>query len=227
MSALLAWACASAAVLVAAVRVRRGARRAELVVRACHEVRGPLTAARLALDAGAGAAAVAGELQRAGAAVDDLAAAVAGARRVEHRRDVDLARFLRDQEAVWGPVARRRGARLRVDCPAAGLVVRLDPLRLAQVTANLVTNALDHGASTVVVRASGRDGRVRLEVCDDGPGLPAPVADLTARARRGHGTRGRGLAVVADIARRAGGRLVGDGSESGGARLAVDLPRAR
>ena len=49
---------------------------------------------------------------------------------------------------------------------------------------------------------------MRIEVDDEGPGLPAPVGDLTRRPRAGRGRRGRGLAIAADIADRHGGRLV-------------------
>ena len=58
----------------------------------------------------------------------------------------------------------------------------------------------------LLARAQG--DRVRIEVADEGPGLPAPVGDLTRRPRAGRGRRGRGLAIAADIADRHGGRLV-------------------
>jgi len=41
---------------------------------------------------------------------------------------------------------------------------------------------------------------VRIEVIDEGPGPPRPLAELTRRARGGRGRRGRGLAIAAQIA---------------------------
>ena len=57
---------------------------------------------------------------------------------------------------------------------------------------------------------------------DDGPGLPAPVAELVRRSR---GLRGHGLAVAEDVAARFGGRLASAPSEHG-ARLVLELPTA-
>jgi signal transduction histidine kinase len=65
--------------------------------------------------------------------------------------------------------------------------------------------------------------RVLIEVVDGGVGLPAPVAELTRRARGGRGTRGRGLAIAAAIAADHGGRLASAPSERG-ARLVFELP---
>ncbi len=70
-------------------------------------------------------------------------------------------------------------------------------------------------------RLDGAD--VRIEVTDCGPGLPAPVAVLTRRARRHRGPRGRGLAIAAAIAAGHGGRLAAAPSERG-ARLVLELP---
>ena len=67
---------------------------------------------------------------------------------------------------------------------------------------------------------------MRIEVCDEGPGLPASVGDLTRRARGGRGRRGRGLAIAAEIAERHGGRLVAAPAPRG-ARIALELPILR
>src|SRR3954452_17077858 len=95
--------------LLAGVRIALGAfwrlqrhRGRELVARACHELRGPLTAAHLALHSGARhgeppparVAAVGGELDRAALALYDLAAARHGRRAPDHDEPVDVGDLL-------------------------------------------------------------------------------------------------------------------------------------
>jgi signal transduction histidine kinase len=96
-------------------------------------------------------------------------------------------------------------------------------VRLAQAIGNLLANALEHGSGVVEVGARSIAGRVRIEVSDEGAGLPAPVAELARRPRAGRGRRGRGLAIASDIVERHGGRLVSAPSPRG-ARLAIELP---
>jgi signal transduction histidine kinase len=109
--------------------------------------------------------------------------------------------------------------------PPPSTAVFGDPLRLVQACANLVANAAEHGGGVVRVRVVAHEGRVRLEVADDGPGLPAPVGVLAAQARGRSGRRGHGLAIAAGIAERHGGRLAALPAGSG-ARLALELPAA-
>jgi DNA-binding response OmpR family regulator len=209
-------------------------RRRELVARACHELRGPLTAAHLALHAGARhgeapperLAAIDLELKRAGVALDDLAAARRGRRAPDRDEPVDIGDLLAYQAATWRMVASVFGCRLELVQAGAGAIVRGDRLRLAQAVGNLLANALEHGTGRVELLARSMGDRVRIEVADEGPGLPAPVADLARRARAGRGRRGRGLAIAADIADRHGGRLVAAPSARG-ARVALELPAWR
>ncbi|HVE67332.1 MAG TPA: hypothetical protein VNB64_02000, partial [Solirubrobacteraceae bacterium] len=125
--AFTGWLAAAVGVAAAAAVRRESARRAELVVRACHEVRGPLQAARLGLhllgQPGARAkprvAAIDLELRRAGLALEDLHAARAGARTRDRSETVDVAALVRDAAAAWEPAATAAGAALRLD-PSGG-----------------------------------------------------------------------------------------------------------
>jgi DNA-binding response OmpR family regulator len=231
---LVAWLLAAVAIVVAAVGRLELRRRQELVARACHELRGPLTAAHLALHAGARhgdappqrLAAIDLEVKRAGMALDDLAAARRGRRAPDRDEPVDVGDLLAYQAATWRIVADVFGCRLELVEPGRRAIVRGDRLRLAQAVGNLVANALEHGTGRVELLARSLGDRVRIEVADEGPGLPAPVRDLTRRPRAGRGRRGRGLAIAADIADRHGGRLVAAPS-SRGARVALELPAWR
>jgi signal transduction histidine kinase len=221
------WPVAAA---VAAVSVGELRRRRELIERACHEVRGPLGAARLALASlerggaadPAGIAGVDLELRRAGLALDDLVAAPRGGRAPALLAPVAVAELLEEQEPVWAALAIASGRSLAVTAAGEGWVLA-DRLRLAQAVGNLVANAAEHGAGRVTVTAQTGARGVRLEVADEGPGLAAPLADLVRSARGGRGRRGRGLAIAAEIARAHGGRLEAAPS-GGGARLVLELP---
>jgi signal transduction histidine kinase len=223
------WLVALAMTGLAAYLEWRARRRAELVARACHELRGPLTAAGLALySAGRRGeasprriAAVDLQLRRAELALTDLSLAPAGARARERVEPVSVATLLESEAASWREVARAHGCELVLAAPLPDVAVRADPRRLSQAAGNLIANALEHGAGGVRLGARVDGDRVRIEVCDDGPGLAAPIPALS----RPRGARGRGLAIVAEVARRAGGALHSAPS-GGGARLVIELPTA-
>jgi signal transduction histidine kinase len=214
--ALLVWALTAHALHL------RGRRRLELALRARHEVRGPLCTAQLALDGlerSARVEAIGLELRRAALALDDLAG-VSGGGAVE---TVDLRAVLADAAHAWHALADAHGARLAIE-PAPARVTG-DRLRLAQACANLVANAIEHGGGHVRVSSAAAGGRVRVEVADLGPGLPAPIDVLLAAARGRRSARGHGLAIAAAVAERHGGHLTSLPAPKG-ARLVLDLPEA-
>jgi len=119
-----------------------------------------------------------------------------------------------------------------------GVAVMADPRRLEQVVANLVANALEHGAAPVVIEEAKTviPGEVGFCVWDSGPGVPdvlAPVLfsrvqTLTRQQRRsrvGLGT-GLGLFLVKGLVEAMGGRVGYQGSSSG-ARFEVVLQAPR
>jgi len=223
------WLVALAMTGLAAYLELRARRRAELVARACHELRGPLTAAGLALYSAGRCgeasprriAAVDLQLRRAELALTDLSLAPAGARARERVAPVSVATLLESEAASWREVAWAHGCELVLAVPLPDVAVRADARRLSQAAGNLIANALEHGAGAVRLGARVEGDRVRIEVCDDGPGLAAPIPALS----RPRGARGRGLAIVAEVARRAGGALHSAPS-AGGARLVIELPAA-
>ena len=209
---------------VCALLLHRRAAERELVARACHELRAPLAAAHLAVDALAREpavradrlAALDGALHSARRALADLDAARTGRVLPTRSRRVDLAGVLEAAAPGWRLTAAAAGRRLRVDAEPRARVEG-DPDRLLQAATNLVRNAVEHGRGDVRVVARVAADRVRLEVRDDGPGLPA----VTRRARAGHGTRGRGLAIAGGIAAAHAGRLA---AEPGA--VVLEFPRA-
>jgi signal transduction histidine kinase len=230
-----AWVLAAisfAAMVACCLELRR---RRELVARACHELRGPLTAVRLSLATmerrgeapRERLASLELELRRAGLALDDFAAARSGRRTIDRDDRVEIAELLEEQLASWQLVAAAFQSTLRLGGELPGTFVRGDRVRLAQAISNLVANALEHAPGRVELAARRVGARhVRIEVIDEGPGLPSPVAALTRRARAGRGRRGRGLAIAAQIADRHGGRIVA-ASAPQGARIGIELPVVR
>jgi signal transduction histidine kinase len=235
-----AWLVAVAAVALAALAWRALAIRMDAVARACHELRGPITAARLGLQLGTRVGelspvrleAIDLELGRAALALDDLAGTggshdAAGA--------VDVRALAAGSVEAWAGVAASRGVTLRLAPTIAGpgfggASVLGDRFRLAQALENLIANAIEHGGAFVEVSCSPVGGVARLEVLDGGPGLPAPVADLACesagrRRRRRRTGHGHGLAVALAVAEAHGGRLAAAPSERG-ARVVLELPLA-
>jgi signal transduction histidine kinase len=106
---------------------------------------------------------------------------------------------------------------------ASDLEAPVDSERIRQALANLVDNALAHGAGNVRLSARQVNGSVELHVQDEGPGFPdAFIAHAFERFTRGDAARGRGgtglgLAIVDAIARGHGGsahvRNTGSGSD--------------
>lgn len=235
--AAVGWAVAVAMAATAVSLVRVLGTRSERVARACHELRGPLTAARLALALGERAGALSAErlravdleLGRAALALDDLGAVGrsgrgAGVDAVTWE-EFDLGDLVLDSVLAWRAAALVRGVELSVERPADPMLVRGDRLRVAQATGNVIANALEHGKGDVAVRARVSAGMARVEFVDSGGGLPAPVAELAGRARRGRGARGRGLAIATAVVVAHGGRLGAAPSERG-ARIVLELPLA-
>jgi signal transduction histidine kinase len=224
---VLGWLAALALGALAAALERRGRARGELVARACHELRGPLTAAGLALHSarrGSEAppqslAAIALQLRRTELALADLALAPCGGRSRDRLEPIPVAELLAVEATAWRDVARGHGCDLRLMTPVPAVLVYADARRISQAAGNLIANALEHGAGTIRLGARVRDGRVHIEVADDGPGLAAPIHALS----RPRGARGRGLAIAADAVVRCGGTLRSAPAHRG-ARLVLELP---
>jgi len=126
---------------------------------------------------------------------------------------------------------------MRVELPPGGEVfVTGERLRLAQALGNLLANAVEHGEGDVIVRLRAAAMVARIDVCDGGRGLPAPLTELIGSGflrrwcrwlpRMGVSERGHGLRIVAGIAASHDGRLISAPSDRG-ARLVLELPLAQ
>ena len=148
---------------------------------------------------------------------------------------VDLARVL--AEAVGDAHAASPDHDWRLDVPPEPVEVVGDPARLHQVVANLLGNARAHTppGTTVTATVERTEGRVRVTVADDGPGIPAElrpriferfVRGEESRTRAGAGgSTGLGLSIVQAIMAAHGGEVALE-SEPGRTVFTVELPPA-
>jgi two-component system sensor histidine kinase BaeS len=152
---------------------------------------------------------------------------------------VDLADVAAATVDGFRPEADEASIALELHAPQDGITVSGDTDRLAQVTSNLVQNALKYARSRVIVNAAVSDGWARLDVMDDGPGIAAEdlphVFERLYVARRQPDRRetgsGLGLAIVRELVTAMGGvvRASAAGAQDttmAGACLSVFLPLA-
>ena len=216
--------------------------RRDLVANVSHELRTPITALQAKLENVADGVEPADpetirtmleQVERLGRLVTQL---------------LDLSR-LESQEAAFdpqpfavAPVLERAAREARLHAPDevrlsveadAELTLLGDADRMQQVVANLVENAIRHSPRPGHVRiaASAADGVVRIEVADEGPGIPPEEAGrVFERFYRGDRARatpgaGLGLAIARWIVDLHGGSIRAEDATPRGCRMVVELPR--
>ncbi|WP_328600726.1 sensor histidine kinase [Actinomadura physcomitrii] len=115
-------------------------------------------------------------------------------------------------------------ARVEVDVPETLPPVLVDPGLLERALANVLENAVRHGGGPVRVVAGGpceaiEEGRVEIQVVDDGPGVPDRDKDriFGSFQRLGDAPKGAGVGPGLAVAR-------GFTEAMGGTRTARDTP---
>jgi two-component system, OmpR family, sensor kinase len=172
-----------------------------------------------------------------GVLVDDLLLlARLDQQRPLERAPVDIVALAAD--AVHDARAVAPGRVISLDVAAGDAAVVLgDELRLRQVLANLVSNALNHtpAGTPVNVEVAVRAGEVHLSVRDRGPGLAPEDAEriferffrADASRTRAAGGTGLGLSIVAALVVAHGGQVGVDTALGRGATFWVRLPQDR
>ena len=149
---------------------------------------------------------------------------------------VDLAALAAHMAEIMAPLARERGAAIRLEADEDLPMVRGDRDQLLRVVENLIENALKYGGpGEVLVRthAAEAEGAIVLSVSDQGPGIaPEHIPRLTERfyrvddaASRARGGTGLGLAIVKHVVGRHRGRLSIESAAGAGTTVTVRLPR--
>jgi len=111
------------------------------------------------------------------------------------------------------------------------IVLPLKRQALKRAITNLVSNAARFG-DQIVIRAATEGRWVRIEVDDDGPGIPPgeranvfkPFYRLDHARNQDEGNTGLGLAIARDIAKSHGGDVALGESSMGGLRAIISLP---
>lgn len=216
----------------------RGAQE-RLLADAAHELRTPLTLMRTSLDLGLRRERPVAELQGAlrqtrdevdrlahlASALLELGAASGSWDLVE----ADLAALAEEAAEAARAEAEARGLwiELQLQAPARA---RFSPVAVRQALDNLLANALRFAPRGTAIRVEARlqPGGWRLEVEDQGPGIPPDRREAVFAPfhREGQGGGpGLGLAIVAEVARQHQGRAWAEGGRTGtGARLVVTVP---
>jgi two-component system OmpR family sensor kinase len=220
------------------------ARERAFVADASHELRSPLAILRAELDVALmgessreelrmAVASAAEETERLSALAEDLlmlAQADEGTLPIKRER-VDVGELLERLGERFAQAAGEAGATIETRSPS-GIRIGADPRRLEQALANLLENALRHGARRVLVRAERRGGRLELHVSDDGRGFPEPFLEVAferfTRADRSRTSPGAGLglSIVRTIARAHGGEAYIANDAAGGAHVWLAIPDA-
>jgi signal transduction histidine kinase len=200
---------------------------------AAHDLRGPLFRVRgrleeLIRDAATDDSAR-GALDRALQDIDSLQRTLAVLLQIAHAESgaplaesapVELGELAAEICALYEPAARDQG--LTLDCKTEAANVVGNRHLLTQLLVNLIENGLRHvgrgGNITVSVRNIARI--VRLEVADNGPGIPPEDRERALRpfvqlSTKGGGGSGLGLSLVAAIARLHQARLALEDNEPG------------
>jgi signal transduction histidine kinase len=158
-----------------------------------------------------------------------LALAEAGRLRLRRER-TDLAALLRDVAAAFGGQAAAAGAALAVDTTGDLDAVEIDPARIREVMANLLTNALRHTprGGRVEIVARGAPAVVSVSVIDDGSGIAPEVLphvfDRFYRAGDSPGS-GLGLPIARSLVAAHGGEISATSEAGGGTTMTFTLPR--
>jgi signal transduction histidine kinase len=154
--------------------------------------------------------------------------------RIELEREyVSPGLLLRDAAAAHTVLAAQRGQEIAVDDRGAPPLAFVDRRRMAQILSNLLTNAVRYAPerSTIMLRATAGDGKLRLTVTD--AGAPIPPAERERLfdkfyRRPAHrdvpGGSGIGLAIAKTLAELHGGTVVIEDGVPEGNAFVVELP---
>lgn len=116
---------------------------------------------------------------------------------VDQREQVDVSKELASIVAVMGSFANMQGVRLELETED-GLPVWADRIKLKQAVMNLIKNGIEatEGGGAVRVRAFREDGRLRVDISDDGAGMTHEELQRLGNPFYSTKERGTGLGLM-------------------------------
>ncbi len=149
--------------------------------------------------------------------------------------EVDLAKIIRESLRSTGQLSFAKNVQVAEELPQTPVIIMGDRDRIMQVIINLVTNAMKYSGelARVLVRLVDKDSSVRIEVSDNGPGIPLEEQErifekfhqITSRSTgKPHGT-GLGLSICKRIVEHHGGQISVQSTLGQGSTFIVTLPK--
>ncbi len=139
---------------------------------------------------------------------------------------------IRDVLELIKPHGRERGVSLQSDLTAAQRSVTLQDNMLRQILYNLVLNAIEASPANglVQVSASVKDEQLEIRVADQGPGIPAKIAEqifepfFTTKSRSVTGGMGLGLSISKSLIEAMKGTLTFESENGNGTVWRIVIP---
>jgi len=221
--------------------------RDEVLSTTAHEIRGPITSIRLAIQtlheaepSEATRSSMLDLIERSDRKLTRFVDELMDANRLRtglmvfHFEKVDLREVIQDVCVRLDPDVGRSGSELTLRLKGE-LVGEWDRLRLDQIVSNLLSNAVAYGEGRPIdISAHDAGSFVTVAVRDHGRGIPQNLLDTVFRpfergavATRHFGGLGLGLYIVRSIAVQLGGRVKIESKEGNGTTLVVSLPKRR
>ncbi len=132
---------------------------------------------------------------------------------------------------------RQHQVQIALENPHPGLLIRVDGMRFQQALSNLISNAAKFSplGSEIVLSIGLRAAAVRIEVIDEGPGIPEQFrsrifqkfAQADSSDSREKGGTGLGLAITKELIEHMHGKVGFESVEGNGSTFYLELPLAK
>lgn len=159
-----------------------------------------------------------------------LALTESGALKLE-KELTDITDLANDVSRAFHGQAEAANVKLQVDSPTDLSPVSIDAVRMREVLANLVTNALQHtpsGGAIVIALADAGEKGISVEVTDNGAGMTAAEKNRAfERFHKGSESRGLGLglAIARNLVVAHGGEIQLTSEPAQGTKVHFTIPR--